>query len=266
MASLGQINTNLSALKAYNQLTNVNKSLTTHQQRIATGKRVSQASDDPAGYYIAKVYEREISVLNRNMDHVDNATAQLQLEDSKMAQIVGTMQNIEDLVLQAKSDLMSSAQKSALKLEIDQLVNEISDIAATITNLSGINVGAGLDVSVASTVVTAAGLGLMSGSAVSLNVSSAGYISNSLSVISAAIATMLTREEQVGAYISRLQAKGDAYSVDLINKEAQKSVIEDADLAQEQLSVTKYQILQQSALSMLAQANVAPQAVLQLIS
>jgi flagellin len=215
------------------------------------------------------VYAREISVLNRNMDHVDNASAELQLQDSKMSQIVSSMQTIEDLVLQAKSDLITTAQKSALKLEIDQLVNEIKDVAGGLKNLSGINVGAGLSISIASTMISNAtgGLGLMSGaSTVRLFVSSAGYIARSLSILSSAIGTMLTREEQLGAYINRLKAKGDAYTVDLVNKSAQKSVIEDADLAEEQLSVTKFQILQQSALAMLAQANVAPQSILQLIT
>jgi flagellin len=269
MATLGQINTNIAALKSYNQLTHVNDQLAIHQERISTGKKISSAADDPAGYYIARVYEREISVLNRNAAHVDNASAQLQLEDSKMAQIVGILQDVEDLTLQAKSDLVSTAQKSALKSEIDQLITEIKDIAGGLTKLSGINVGAGLSVSVATTTVsnTGGGIGLMSGSStVRISVSSAGYISNSLSILSAAITTMLNREEQIGAYITRLQAKGDAYTVDLVNKESQKSVIEDADLAQEQLSVTKYQILQQSALAMLAQANASPQSVLQLIT
>jgi flagellin len=267
---LGQINTNLAALKAYNQLTKVNEDLTTHQERIATGKKVQRASDDPAGYYISRVYAREISVLNRNMNHVDNASAELQLQDSKMSQLVGTMQTMEDLVLQAKSDLVTTAQKSALKLEIDQLLSEIKDVAAGLKNLSGINVGAGLTVSVNSTMVSNAvgGLALMSGaSSISrIFVSSAGYIARSLSILSGAIGTMLTREEQLGAYINRLKAKGDAYTVDLVNKSAQKSVIEDSDLAEEQLSVTKFQILQQSALAMLAQANTAPQSILQLIT
>ena len=266
---LGQINTNLAALKAYNQLSKVNDDLSQHQERIATGKRVQRASDDPAGYYISRVYAREISVLNRNMDHVDNASAELQLQDSKMSQIVSTMQTIEDLTLQAKSDLITAKQKSALQLEINQMVNEIRDVAAGLKNLSGINVGAGLSIDVASTLIsnTGGGLGLMSGaSTIRLDVSSAGYISRSLSILSSAIGTMLTREEQLGAYINRLKAKGDAYTVDLVNKSAQKSVIEDADLAEEQLSVTKFQILQQSALAMLAQANVAPQSILQLIT
>lgn len=261
---LGQINTNLTALKAYNQLTYVNNKLGQHQERISTGKKVQKASDDPAGYYIAKVYEREISVIERNMAHVDNATAQLQLEDSRMAQTVGLLQDIEDLVLQAKSDLVTSAQKSAIKQEIDQLVQEIQDVVSGFTNISGISVGAGLTVTIASTNVTS-DLGVMSGSAVTIAVNSSSAISSSLSILSAAISTMLDREEQVGAYISRLQAKGDAYAVNLINKEAQKSVIEDADLAYEQLNVTKYQILQQSALAMLSQANIAPQSVLQLV-
>ena len=271
MSTLGQINTNIAALKSYNQLTKVNNSLAIHQERISTGKKISSAADDPAGYYISRVYEREISVLNRNTAHVDNATAQLQLEDSKMSQVVGILQNVEDLVLQGKSDLVSTAQKSALKQEIDQLLIEVKDISVGLTKISGINVGAGLSVDVATTLVTTggAGIGLMSGGVgaanVTLKVSSAGYISKSLSILSSAISTMLKREEQVGAYINRLQAKGDAYTVDLVNKESQKSVIEDADLANEQLSVTKFQILQQSALAMLAQANSSPQSVLQLI-
>jgi len=271
MSTLGKINTNITALKAYNQLTAVNDNLAVHQERISTGKKVSTAADDPAGFYIARVYEREVSVLNRNAAHVDNATAQLQLEDSKMSQMVGILQNVEDLTLQGKSDLISTAQKSALKQEIDQLLVEVKDISLGLTKMSGINVGAGLTVSVTTTLVTTGGpgLGLMSGGVgaanILLKVSSAGYISKSLSILSSAISTMLNREEQIGAYITRLQAKGDAYTVDLVNKQSQKSVIEDADLANEQLSVTKYQILQQSALAMLAQANSSPQSVLQLI-
>lgn len=262
---LGHINTNLTALRAYNQLTYVNRNLSTHQERISTGKKVQKASDDPAGYYIAKVYERELSVIDRNMAHVENASAQLQLEDARMASIVGLLKEIEDLVLQAKSDLITTAQKSAIKLEIDQLVDEITDVISGFTNLSGVAVGANLTISINSTNITS-DLGIMSGSTVVISVSSASAISSSLSILSAAIGTMLVREEQVGAYISRLQAKGDAYAVNLINKEAQKSVIEDADLAYEQLNVTKYQILQQSALAMMAQANVAPQSILQLIA
>jgi flagellin len=76
---------------------------------------------------------------------------------------------------------------------------------------------------------------------------------------------MLAKEEKIGAYVSRLTAKGDAFAVNKINKKAQKSVIEDSDLAEETLELTKFQILQQSALAMLAQTNVAPQSLLQLL-
>jgi flagellin len=110
----------------------------------------------------------------------------------------------------------------------------------------------------------------MSGSAltagsIKIKVSTAALVSSSLSILSAAIKHMLQKEEKVGAYISRLEAKGDAYAVDIVNKKAQKSVTEDADLAQETLETTKFQILQQSAVAMLAQANTAPQALLQLL-
>jgi len=263
---LGQINTNLAALKAYNQLTSVNKSLTVHQERISTGKKVQKAADDPAGYYIARVYERELSVIDRNMAHVETATAQLQLVDSKMAQVVGLLQDVEDLVLQAKSELVTSEQKKAIKAEIDQLITEVGSVVRDFTPLSGVEVGAGLEISVRSTQVNSSDLKIMSGSKVLIDVDTEANVTSSLTTLSNAIKAMLDREEQVGAYISRLEAKGDAYAVDKVNKEAQKSVIEDADLASEQLQVTKYQILQQSALAMLAQANVAPQSMLQLIT
>jgi flagellin len=271
---LANINTNLAALKSYNTLTSVNRDLNIHQERISTGRKVNRASDDPAGYYIARIYEREVSVINRNLAHVANASAELQTQDSKMAQTVKLLQDIEDLVLQAKSELVTSAQKSAIKVEINQLILEIKDIVSGLKDISGVDVGAGLTVSVAKTYLTglpsAGGLNLMSGEnltagAIKIKVSTAEMISTSLSILSAAIKHMLQKEEKVGAYISRLEAKGDAYAVDVVNKKAQKSVTEDADLAEETLEVTKYQILQQSAIAMLAQANVAPQALLQLL-
>lgn len=266
---LANINTNLAALQSYNTLSTVNDDLTIHQERISTGKTVNRASDDPANYYIARIYEREISVINRNMAHVDSATAELQTQDSKMASVVSLLQDVEDLVLQAKSELVTTAQKSAIKTEVDQLVLEIQDVVSGLKNLSGVDVGADLTVSIAQTKLTTAGLNLMGSNLtvgdIKIKVSSQGYVSDSLSILSAAIKDMLQKEEKVGAYISRLQAKGEAYSVDVVNKKSQKSVSEDADLAMETLETTKYQILQQSALSMLAQSNVAPQSLLQLL-
>lgn len=262
---LANILTNLTALKAYNALTAVNDRLAIHQERISTGKKVNRASDDPANYYIARIYEREISVTERNMAHVDNATSELQTTDSNMAQVVKMLQDVEDLVLQAKSGLVTTAQKSAIQLEIDQLITEVKDVLCGLTNLSGVNVGAGLTVSVSTSFIGSTDLKLMSGTAIRILVSQTSLVSNSLSLLSSAITTMLRREEKVGAYISRLEAKGDLYAVDVVNKQAQKSVVEDADLAMEQLNVTKYQIVQQSALAMLAQANVAPQALLTLL-
>jgi len=64
----------------------------------------------------------------------------------------------------------------------------------------------------------------------------------------------------------RLDSKADSYAVQIVNKQAQKSVVEDADLAVSTMSLTKYNILQQSALAMLSQANIAPSSLLSLLS
>jgi flagellin len=262
---LANIRTNLAALKSFNSLTDINKALNLHQERISTGKKVNRASDSPAGYYITKVYERQIRQIDRNLVHVENATNQLQTTDSDMAQIVKLLTDTEDLVNQAKSGLVTTEQKNALKLEIDELVGEIKSIVTGLKNLSGISVGANLTVNVDSTSVMGSDLGIMTGTTVQIKVDTATNVDISLGILSGAIESMLTREEKIGAYVSRLTAKGDAYAVNKINKKAQKSVIEDSDLAEETLDLTKYQILQQSALAMLAQTNVAPQSLLQLL-
>lgn len=265
--NIAKINTNLAALGAYNTLTGINKKLISAQQQISTGLKVKNTADDPAGYYIARMYERDLSKLNRYLSDVETSSSKLTTADSDMASIVKLLEKMEDLGLQAKSGLITTSQKSALKQEIDQLVLEVKDLADGLQNLSGITLAMGLSLSVARTDLTATGLNILSTSLTTskLRVSTAAQVSSTLTILSAAIKAMLNKEEKIGAYMTRLDSKADSYAVQIVNKEAQKSVVEDADLAVSTMALTKYNILQQSALSMLAQANIAPSSLLNLL-
>jgi len=82
--------------------------------------------------------------------------------------------------------------------------------------------------------------------------------------IDKALDTVLRDEERLGSFIRRLDVESEVNEVEGVNQKASLSSIQDADLAEQQLELTKLSILQQTSIAMLAQANSAPQSVMQL--
>lgn len=80
-----------------------------------------------------------------------------------------------------------------------------------------------------------------------------------------AIATISSALSYIGSAVNRLTYQGNSLTVAMVNTEAARSRIEDADMAYEQLNATKLQILQQTSTAMLAQANISPQSILSLM-
>jgi flagellin len=80
----------------------------------------------------------------------------------------------------------------------------------------------------------------------------------------AALTTISSKLSDVGALMSKLTFKEEQLAVSQVNVESAYNRIMNADMAQEQLEATKYSILQQTSITMLAQANSAPQGILSL--
>ncbi|MCL5019960.1 MAG: hypothetical protein M1426_05810 [Patescibacteria group bacterium] len=100
--------------------------------------------------------------------------------------------------------------------------------------------------------------------AVANRIQTASGASVALTKVNEAITTVSKSLQEVGATVSRLNAKSTMLSITLTNSQATRSRIIDADIAMEQLKATQYAILQQSALSQLLQANILPGSVLSL--
>jgi len=98
------------------------------------------------------------------------------------------------------------------------------------------------------------------GNSVSSNSSANAYLAN----LDTAISSISTNLNKLGSMVARLTYKEENLSTAKVNTDAAHSRIMDADLAEEQLQTTKYSILQQTATSMLTQANAAPQSLLSL--
>jgi len=272
-----RINTNIAAFNALNSLKSVNRNLEKSQLKLATGLRINEVADDPAGFVISKRLEARSRGISNALDNVGTAKNLLAVAEGGLLNISDILVTIKEKLTQAASDTLGSAERNAIKTEIDQLTSEIDDIVSetTFNNTALIN-GTFTGVSfqtgegTTNTLVinisqnhSATGLGITS-NYVSSKVFTATGASSALSVINTAIETVSNTLQEVGASVSRLTVKEATLSVAITNTDASRSRIIDADIANEQLLSTKFQILQQTATAQLAQANIMPRNVLAL--
>lgn len=98
-----------------------------------------------------------------------------------------------------------------------------------------------------------------------LDVSDATKAGAAITVINAAIENVSGERSKLGAVQNRLEHTIKNLDTSAENLQAAESRIRDVDMAKEMMNLTKNNILQQAAQAMLAQANQAPQGVLQLL-
>ena len=275
-----RINTNIGALNALNALKDVQSKLGVSQLRLATGKRINQAADDPAGLTIATKFEYRSSGLGQALANIGDAKNMMAVAEGGLQKINDILIQMRDKATQAASDTLGSAERTAIKAQLDQFTSEIDAIVNSTTwngnkLLDGLSsmgssvtfqTGADTDSSNQIT-LSSGGFTAMDSSSLSINSLSVGTSASALATVdslSSAIGKVSTNLQTVGALVSRLDFREETVTIAKVNTEAAYSRIMDADMASEQLNATKYQILQQTATAMLAQANTTPQGVLSL--
>ncbi len=272
-----RVNTNIAAFNALNSLKFINRNLEVSQLRLATGKRINEVADDPAGFVISRRLEGRHRGLAVAYNNVGTAKNVLAIAEGGLINISDILITIKEKVTQAASDALGSAERNAISNEIDELTAEINDIVeeTTFNNTALIN-GTYTGISYQTGEATVDTLffeisnnndtnGLGIGTAtVSARVFTASGSSIALNAVNVAIETVSDSLQKIGATVSRFGYKESTLSIAITNTKAAESRILDADIAKEQLFSTRLQILQQTATAQLAQANVAPQNVLAL--
>ncbi len=267
MGDLARINTNIAAMRSFQTLTSINNRLVKSQERISSGKIISRASDSPSDYYITRKLETTINAVKRKNKNIERGINFLQTNDSRLAQVSEILIEMSDLANQANSLAVTSAEKQAIQQDLSQLTEEISKILQSGVSAklyTGFTLGGLENASLTGNLTTSP---LTTLTIDSTNISITGSLSSiqtSIDNIDTALDVILRDEERLGSFIKRLGTEYDLNEVEEINLRASLSSIQDADLAQEQMELTKLSILQQAAISMLAQANSAPQSVLML--
>ena len=280
MGSIGdfsRIGTNVAALESQKALNQVSSQISVSQLRLSTGKRINTAEDDAAGFIIGKGLETRSRGLTVALSNIGDAKNTLAIAEGGLQSILGILQTMKEKATQAASDTLGGAERTAIENQLDDLASEIDSIVDNDTTFNGSNLLDGSFVGKTTQVGANAGdtltigissdhdAGTLSVSDASLDVASATAASTAIARLHNAIGAVQDSIRSIGSLQARLTTKESTLATAITNTEASKSRILDADLAKEQLDVTKLQILQQTALVMLGQANIAPQNVLQLL-
>jgi len=271
---LSRIGGNIQALQSLHSLNILNKELGTRQLRLATGKRINSAEDDAAGFVISRTLQARRKGLSAALSNVGDAKSMLAVAEGGLDSILDILETMKEKVTQAASDTLGTSERDAIEDELDALAAEIDDIVDETTfNGSGllgsvnktIQTGEAttdtLVVSVSSQDHKASSLTVADGN---ITVSSSSFSATALGNINTALTTVKNSIASIGSTQARLSVKESSLSNAIINTEASRSRIADADFAKEQLESLKLQIMQQTATAALAQANSAPQIVLSL--
>lgn len=277
-SDLTRIAGNISALNALNSLMDISAKLSVAQTRLATGRRINSAADDPAGLTIATKLDARSQGLKTALDALGDAKNVLSIAEGGLRKINDILVKMRNKAEAAVSDVMGDEERNAIYNDIAGFAAEIDDIVRDTTFNGTSLIGSGSAASTAlnflanadgdtiqfslGTSHTAAALGVdISGSA---TVGSSGSAATYLALVEAAITTVSRSLGTVGSLSARIDFKVENLTVGQANTEATFNRIMNANMAEEQVNATKYAILQQTATAMLAQANAQPQFVLSL--
>jgi flagellin len=283
-----RIQTNVEALNVYGKLNRTNDAVNQSLERLSSGLRINSAKDDVSGFAVANAFKAKVSSLKVAQQNVSEADSFLQVYDGAYNKIHDIMVRMKDLATQAASG-QTADTTTTLNQEFAYLQSEIDRIAAsttystnsasmtylsgsgteTITFQIGSTNNSNHQLAITLDSACTQGIGASGGT---VNISSDAISINNQTSAQAAMTTLdsaLTKINEsmgkLGAYQNRLEMAYDNLAVQVENLSASESVIRDVDMASETVKFTKNQILQQSGMAMLAQANMAPQQVLQLL-
>ena len=279
------LNTNLSSLNAQRHLENNRSQLGSSINRISSG-RIEGASDGVTELTLTENIRADVVALQQGSRNLNDGTALVKTAEGALNEISGILLRLRSIASQSANGTIDDVERISTDLEYQASLRELDRIVAT-TEFNGTFL---LDGTLAASQPTAdhnvlqlgvdsssdnqfdlnnmlnltnvgtASLGL-SGS----NITSQGDAFQALNALTTSIDDLIQVRGRVGTTQIRIMHAFDNLKVQEENLTAAVSTIRDADFAEELTSLTKNQLLVQSAVAMVGQANLNPQAALTLL-
>ena len=273
------VNTNTTSLMVQRNLSKATSSLATSMQRLSTGMKINNAGDDAAGLALSEKINGQLSSSDVCKNNAQTGLNMLSIADGDLDVINQNLQRIKDLAVQSANGVYSDEERLSMDQEVQLRLEEINRIADSSTFsdmnlLDGsiadmvLQIGAGsdidqntIDISGAFQEAHVSSLGIQADA----SISTVDAARTMIDAIDAAVNNISSRRSIIGASMNRLDSTIDRIDIRKENLQSTYSTIRDTDIAAESSELTKQQILQQSAATLLQQANQTPSLALTLI-
>ena len=274
------INTNYGGIFAAKAASQSQGLIDQAMHRLSTGKRINNARDDSAGLAIATRLTAQVEGLAIASRNAADGQSMLDTAEGALKETHTLLLRMRELAVQSANGTLTNNDRLHTDAEFQQLEAEILRISdntkwagqalldGTLDGTTGGNTGATFQIGENANQKITVSIAGMDPTDLSLNtntVSTAANAQTAITALDTAIATVSTERGKLGAVSNRLSSTMANLDNISINLSGSKGRIEDADMAEESVNLSKSQVLQQAATAMLAQANQSMQSVLDLL-
>ncbi len=283
------INHNLSAMFANRTLGETNNSSQKTMEKLSSGYKINRAGDDASGLAVSEKMRAQIRGLNKASENAQNAISFIQTTEGYLQETTDIIQRIRELAVQSANGIYTAEDRMQIQVEVSQLVAEVDRIAST-AQFNGLNmltgryakdngdntmtgsmwfhIGANMDQRTQAFIgtMTATALGVRAlGTEEIISLETPDDANRAINTLDEALKRINKQRADLGAYQNRLEHTIVGLDIGAENLQAAESRIRDTDMAEMMVEHTKNQVLTQSGLAMLAQANQQPQSILGLL-
>ena len=268
------INTNVGALNARLYTLGANRGQEQAMERLSSGARVNSAADDAAGLAVAGKMESQLRGINMSIRNAQDGVGLIQTAESGVNEIRNMVLRIRELAVQMANGIYEDTpDRVNAQLEVTALIDQVTliaentrfnDVAVVDGSFTGVTIQAG---NTTSETITLSFIDTAS-SGLSINAATVATQSDAtvaMGTMDTALQTIASEQAKFGSLINRLNFSVANQSKASVMTEQAIGRVMDADFATETTNLSKQQILNQAATSMLAQANQSKQSILALL-
>ncbi|NOT28967.1 MAG: flagellin FliC [Planctomycetes bacterium] len=268
-----RVNSNLYSTGAQRNLSNVSARLGGNFARLSSGLRIASASDDAAGLGISERMRAQVRSLQQAGRNASDGVSLVQTAEGSLNELNGNLVRMRELAIQSSNGTLNTGDRTVIQEEFAALIAEIDRVAAQ-TTFNGVNILDGSTTSLSIQVGTESGETIdiafedMQSAALGLSgvdISDVSGAQAALDLIDTAVDSVSSLRGGLGSSQNRISSTIRSIAVAAENLASAESRIRDVDIAVETADLTRNSILQQAAVSVLAQANVQPQLALSLL-
>lgn len=283
------INHNMSAMYSQRSTNLTNVAAQKNMEKLSSGLKINRAGDDASGLAVSEKMRSQIRGLNKASENAQNGLSFIQTTEGYLQETTDIIQRIRELAVQSSNGIYTEEDRMQIQVEVSQLIAEVDRIASqaqfngmnmltgrfardegtnAVTASMWFHIGANMDqrMQVYIGTMTATALNLRNlGDETIMTLQSPDEANRAIGTLDDALKKLNKQRADLGGYYNRLEHAIRGIDIAAENLQSAESRIRDTDMAKEMVEFTKNQVMQQSGMAILAQANQSTQNVLTLL-